>query len=169
NAALYYLARMVEAGEDPEFIARRLLILASEDIGNANPNALLLATSCFHAVKMIGYPECEIILSQTTIYLATSVKSNSAYTAIRAAKELVNKTGNLPVPLPMRNAPTPLMKHLQYGKGYAYAHDYEGNFVPQEFMPQQISGTKLYEPSDNPREAEIRKQLRLWWKEKYGY
>ncbi|MBX2904352.1 MAG: replication-associated recombination protein A [Chitinophagales bacterium] len=169
NAALYYLARMLEGGEEPRFIARRMLILASEDIGNANPNALLLATSCFQAVEMIGYPECDLILSQTVIYLATSPKSNSAYTAIRAAQKLVRDTGDLSVPLSIRNAPTKLMKNLNYGKDYQYAHQYDGNFANHEFLPEKIKGTKLYEPAKNAREEEMRKQLRAWWKEKYGY
>ena len=169
NAAVYWLARMIEGGEDVKFIARRLLILASEDIGNANPNALLLATSCFQAVEMIGYPECDLILSQTVIYLATSAKSNSAYQAIREAQQLVRKTGDLPVPLHLRNAPTKLMKQLNYGKDYQYAHSHEGNFVNHEFLPEAIAGKKFYEPGDNARELETRKQLRTWWKEKYGY
>ncbi|MCW5909379.1 MAG: replication-associated recombination protein A [Chitinophagales bacterium] len=169
NAALYYLARMIEGGEDPKFIARRMLILASEDIGNANPNALLLATSCFQAVTMIGYPECDLILSQTAIYLATSPKSNTAYTAIRAAQETVRKTGDLPVPLHIRNAPTKLMKSLHYGKDYQYAHQFEGNFVDLEFLPEKIKGTKFYEPGNNARETELRNYLRKCWKEKYGY
>lgn len=169
NAALYYLARMLEGGEEPRFIARRMLILASEDIGNANPNALLLATSCFQAVEMIGYPECDLILSQTVIYLATSPKSNSAYTAIRAAQKLVRETGDLEVPLSIRNSPTNLMKSLNYGKDYQYAHQFEGNFALHEFLPEKIAGTKLYEPGKNAREEEMRKQLRFWWKEKYGY
>ncbi|MBD0257827.1 MAG: replication-associated recombination protein A [Cytophagales bacterium] len=169
NAAVYWLARMIEGGEDVKFIARRLVILASEDIGNANPNALLLATSCFQAVNMIGYPEAEIILSQTVVYLATSPKSNASYMAIWAAKELVRKQGGLPVPLHLRNAPTKLMKNLDYGKNYRYAHDFEGNFTPLEFLPDQIKGTKLFEPGNNPRENEIRKALKGWWGEKYGY
>jgi putative ATPase len=169
NAALYYLARMIIGGEDPKFIARRMLILASEDIGNANPNALLLATSCFQAVTMIGYPECELILSQTVIYLATSAKSNSATTAIGAAKQLVNSTGDLPIPLEIRNAPTKLMKDLNYGKGYKYAHSFEGNFADLEFLPEKISGSTIYQPANNPRETEIRAHLRKLWKEKYGY
>ncbi len=169
NAALYYLARMITGGEDPKFIARRMLILASEDIGNANPNALLLATSCFQAVTMIGYPECQLILSQTVIYLATSPKSNSATTAIGAAMQLVRETGDLPVPLQIRNAPTKLMKDLNYGKDYKYAHSYEGNFVDLEFMPDKIKGAKLYDPANNAREAETRKDLKKLWKEKYGY
>lgn len=169
NAALYWLARMIEGGEDVKFIARRLVILASEDIGNANPNALLLATSCFQAVNMIGYPEAEIILSQAVVYLATSPKSNASYMAIWAAKELVRKQGSLPVPLHIRNAPTKLMKNMDYGKNYRYAHDFEGNFTPLEFLPDQIKGTKLFEPGNNPRENEIRKALKGWWGEKYGY
>ena len=169
NAAVYYLARMIEAGEDPLFIARRMLILASEDIGNANPNALLLANACFDAVHKIGWPESRIILSQTVTYLASSAKSNAAVAAIDAAQSLVQKTGDLPVPLHLRNAPTKLMKEIGYGDGYKYAHAFEGNFVEQEFLPEQISGTKLYDPQDNPRERELRKSLRDRWKEKYGY
>ncbi len=169
NAALYYLARMIEGGEDPKFIARRMLILASEDIGNANPNALLLATSCFQAVTMIGYPECTLILSQTAIYLATSPKSNASYLAIKAAQEAVRKTGDLPVPLNIRNAPTKLMKDLNYGKDYQYAHQHEGNFVNLEFLPDKIKGTKFYEPGNNARENELRNYLRKCWKDKYGY
>jgi putative ATPase len=169
NAAVYYLARMIEGGEDPKFIARRMLILASEDIGNANPNALLLANSCFQAVEVLGYPECRIILSQTVIYLATSPKSNASYMAINDAIDLVKKTGDLPVPLHIRNAPTKLMKQMNYGKDYQYAHSYEGNFVEQEFMPDNIVGTKLYEPGNNAKEEELRKNLKKWWKEKYGY
>ena len=169
NAALYYLARMIAGGEDPKFIARRLLILSSEDIGNANPNALLLATSCFQAVTMIGYPECNLILSQTVIYLATSAKSNSATTAIGAAMQLVKETGDLSVPLHIRNAPTKLMKDLNYGKDYKYAHSFEGNFVDLEFLPDNIKGKKFYEPGNNSRELEIRNNLKKLWKEKYGY
>ena len=169
NAALYYLARMIEAGEDPLFIARRMLILASEDIGNANPNALLLANACFDAVNKIGWPESRIILSQTVTYLASSAKSNAAVAAIDKAEALVRETGDLPVPLHLRNAPTKLMKDLGYHDGYKYAHAYEGNFVEQEFLPEEISGTVLYEPQDNPRERELRKNLREKWKEKYGY
>ncbi len=169
NAAVYYLARMIEGGEDPKFIARRMIILASEDIGNANPNALLLATSCFQAVEMIGYPVCRIILSQTVTYLASSAKSNAAYMAINKAQELVAKTGDLPVPLPIRNAPTGLMKKLDYGKGYQYAHDYPGNFIAQEFLPDAIQGAKLYDPGSNAAEARMREYLRQCWKEKYGY
>ena len=169
NAAVYYLARMIEAGEDPLFIARRMLILASEDIGNANPNALLLANTCFDAVNKIGFPESRIILSQTAIYLASSPKSNASYMAINMAQDLVRKTGNLSVPMHLRNAPTKLMKDLGYKDGYKYAHDYEGNFVEQEFLPQEISGTKLYQPQNNPREREMQNSLRNKWKEKYGY
>lgn len=169
NAAVYYLARMTETGEDPLFIARRMLILASEDIGNANPNALLLANACFDAVNKIGWPESRIILSQTAIYLASSPKSNASYMAINKAEELVRKTGDLSVPLHLRNAPTTLMKNLNYGSGYQYAHDYKGNFAFQEFLPEQISGTKLYEPGENPREIELRNHLRQLWKSKYGY
>jgi len=169
NAALYYLARMIAGGEDPKFIARRLLILSSEDIGNANPNALLLATSCFQAVTMIGYPECDLILSQTVIYLAASAKSNAATTAIGAAKEAVSRYGDLPVPLHIRNAPTKLMKDLNYSKDYKYAHSFEGNFVDQEFLPDKIKGTKFFDPGNNAREVEIRNNLKKLWKEKYGY
>jgi putative ATPase len=169
NAAVYWLARMIEGGEDPKFIARRMLILASEDIGNANPNALLLATSCFQAVEMIGYPECRIILSQTATYLASSAKSNASYMAINRAQDLVRQTGDLPVPLHIRNAPTKLMKKMDYGKNYQYAHDFSGNFVLQEFLPDKVSGTKLYDPGNNPSEARLREYLRWCWKEKYGY
>ncbi len=169
NAAVYYLARMVEGGEDPKFIARRLVILASEDIGNANPNALLLATSCFQAVEMIGYPECRIILSQTVTYLASSAKSNAAYMAINNAQALVKQTGDLSIPLHIRNAPTKLMKDIGYGTNYQYAHDFPGNFVEQEFLPEQISGTVLYNPGNNATEQRMREYLRQCWKEKYGY
>lgn len=169
NAAVYWLARMIEGGEDPKFIARRLLILASEDIGNANPNALLLATSCFQAVEMIGYPECRIVLSQTVTYLASSAKSNAAYMAINNAQSLVGRTGDLPVPLHIRNAPTGLMKKLDYGKNYQYAHDFPGNFVQQEFLPDAVRGTKLYDPGNNATEARLREYLRNCWKDKYGY
>lgn len=169
NAAVYYLARMVEGGEDVKFIARRMLILASEDIGNANPNALLLATSAFQAVTMIGYPESRIILSQCATYLACSPKSNASYEAINSAISLVNQTGDLSVPLAIRNAPTKLMKDLNYGKDYQYAHSYQGNFAAMEFLPEEIKGTKLYDPGKNAREEEMRKQLRTLWKEKYGY
>ena len=169
NAAVYYLARMIEAGEDPLFIARRMLILASEDIGNANPNALLLANTCFDAVSKIGFPESRIILSQTAIYLASSPKSNASYMAINMAQDLVRRTGDLSVPMHLRNAPTKLMKDLGYKDGYKYAHDYEDNFVELEFLPQEISGTKFYQPQNNPREREIQNSLRNKWKEKYGY
>lgn len=169
NAAVYWLARMVEAGEDPKFIARRMLILASEDIGNANPTALVLAQSCFDSVNVIGYPECRIILSQTAIYLASSAKSNASYVAIKDAQKLVNKTGDLSVPLAVRNAPTRLMKDIGYGKGYKYAHEYDQNFVDQEFLPEKIKGTKFYEPGDNAREKELRARLKLLWKDKYNY
>lgn len=169
NAAVYWLARMVDAGEDPKFIARRMLILAAEDIGNANPNALLLANSCFDAVNKIGWPESRIILSQTAIYLASSPKSNSAVSAIDNAQSLVKRTGDLPVPLHLRNAPTKLMKEIGYGKDYAYAHSYEGNFVDQEFLPDAVNGTILYNPGKNPREEEMRKRLKALWQKKYRY
>lgn len=169
NAAVYWLARMVEGGEDPSFIARRLLILASEDIGNANPNALLLANNCFQAVNVIGWPESRIILSQTVTYLASSAKSNASYEAIGKAQALVRKTGNLPVPLHLRNAPTKLMKELDYGTEYKYAHAYPGNFVVQEFLPDTISGTVLYEPGNNAAENKLRESLRSKWREKYRY
>ena len=152
NAALYYLARMIEGGEDVKFIARRLVISASEDIGNANPTALVIATNCFQAVNVIGYPESRIILSQCTTYLACSPKSNSAYVAIKDAQDLVRQTGDLAIPLHLRNAPTKLMKDQNYGKGYKYAHNYPGNFINQEFLPEEISGTKFYEPGNNARE-----------------
>lgn len=168
NAAVYYLARMIEGGEDPIFIARRMVILASEDIGNANPTALVLATNGLQAAQAIGYPECRIILSQVAVYLATSPKSNSTYKAIGKAQELVRKTGSLDVPLSLRNAPTKLMKELGYGVGYKYAHDFDG-FVDHEFMPEELKGTKLYEPGNNPRENDTRKRMQAYWKEKYGY
>jgi putative ATPase len=169
NAALYWLARMIEGGEDPKFIARRMLILASEDIGNANPNALLMANACFQAVNVIGYPESSIILSQTAVFLATSPKSNSTYLAIWAAQEHVRKNGALPVPLPLRNAPTKLMQEIGYGDTYKYAHDFAHNFVAQEFMPDQIKGTVFYEPGNNPRENDTRKILHNMWGDKYKY
>jgi putative ATPase len=169
NAAVYWLARMIEGGEDPKFIARRLLILASEDIGNANPTAMVLATNCFQAVNMIGYPEARIILSQTATYLACSPKSNASYVAINEAMRLVKETGNLPVPLHLRNAPTGLMKKQGYGKDYQYAHDYQNNFATQEYLPEKISTKKLYNPGNNARENEMRKFLKMLWKEKYGY
>ena len=169
NAAVYWLARMIQAGEDPKFIARRMLILASEDIGNANPNALLLATSCFQAVDVIGYPECDLILSQTAIYLATSPKSNACYKAIRAAQQSFREAGDQPVPLHLRNAPTGLMKKIGYGKDYQYAHDFEHNFVNIEFLPEKHKGKKFYDPQNNPRENEIRSRMKGFWREKYGY
>ena len=169
NAAVYWLARMLEGGEDILFIARRMIILAAEDIGMANPNALLLANTCFQTCHQVGMPEARIILSQTAVYLATSAKSNSAYMAIEKAIELVRKTGNLPVPLPLRNAPTQLMKNINYGKGYQYAHDHPGNFVEQEFLPDEISGTTLYQPANNPAEATVLQRLIFFWKKKYGY
>ncbi|MBN2813833.1 MAG: replication-associated recombination protein A [Bacteroidales bacterium] len=169
NAAVYWLARMVEGGEDPKFIARRMVILAAEDIGLSNPNALLLATSCFQAINLIGWPESRIILSETAIYLATSPKSNSSYLAIDEAIALVKEKGDLPVPLNIRNAPTSLMKDLGYGEGYKYAHQYEGNFTLEEFLPKEISNKILYHPQDNPREQEIKKHLASIWKNKYNY
>ena len=169
NAAVYWLARMVEAGEDPSFIARRMLIFASEDIGNSNPNALLLANTCFQAVNVIGYPECDLILSQTAIYLACSVKSNASYLAIRKAQKTFREYGDLPVPLHVRNAPTQLMKKIGYGKEYKYAHDYENNFVELEFLPDKLSGMKFYDPQNNLREKEIRERLKALWKGKYNY
>lgn len=169
NAAVYYLARMIEGGEDIKFIARRLVILAAEDIGNANPTALVIATNAFQAVSMIGYPEGRIVLAQAVTYLASSPKSNAAYQAINEAQSLVRKTGDLPVPLHLRNAPTQLMKEEGYGKGYQYAHDFPGNFVNQEFLPEEIKGRKLYDPGKNPREEEMRKRLRTLWRDKYGH
>lgn len=169
NAALYWLARMVEGGEDPKFIARRMLILSAEDIGLANPNALLLAQSVFDAVNVTGWPESRIILSECAIYLATSPKSNSAYTAIEDAIEAVRETGDLPVPLHLRNAPTSLMKNLGYSKNYKYAHDFQDNFVPDEFLPEKIKGTVFYNPGSNPREDEIRKKLSSIWRDYYNY
>ncbi len=169
NAAVYWLARMLEAGEDPLFIARRLIILASEDVGNANPNALLLANSCFQAVHQIGMPEARIVLSQTTTYLASSPKSNAAYMAVENAFGLIKSTGDLPVPLHLRNAPTRLMKDIGYAKDYKYSHDFENHFVEEEFLPDSISGAKFYEPQDNPRENELRKYLKRCWKDKYKY
>lgn len=169
NAAVYWLARMVEGGEDIKFIARRMVILASEDIGMANPNALLLATSTFQAVNTIGYPEARIILSQCAIYLATSAKSNASYKAIGEAQQVVRQTGDLSVPLSIRNAPTKLMKQLDYGKNYAYAHNYEGNFVPHEFLPDAIKGTTFYRPGNNPKENTLRNYLKKLWEDKYDY
>lgn len=169
NAAVYYLARMIEGGEDVKFIARRLVILASEDIGNANPTALVLANSAFQAVNVIGYPESRIILSQCVTYLASSPKSNASYQAINEAQAIVTRTGDLPVPMAIRNAPTKLMKEQGYGKEYLYAHSFEGNFADMEFLPGEIQGTKFYDPGKNPREEELRKFLKNRWKEKYGY
>jgi putative ATPase len=169
NAAVYWLARMLEGGEDPKFIARRLLILSSEDIGNANPTALVIANNCFQAVNVIGMPESRIILSQTAIYLATSPKSNASYMAINEAQALVQKTGNLSVPLHIRNAPTKLMKEVGYGKNYMYSHNYEGNFAQQEYLPDDIKNTKFYEPGNNAKESSIRNFLKENWKDKYKY
>lgn len=169
NAAVYWLARMIASGEDPLFIARRMLILASEDIGNANPNALLLANACFDAVNKIGYPECRIILSQTAVYLATSPKSNSTYLAINKALELVEQTGDLPVPLQIRNAPTSLMKQMGYGRDYLYSHDFAGHFVQQQFMPDALQTVELYSPCDNERENKTREHLRAMWQGVYKY
>ena len=169
NAAVYWLARMIEGGEDPSFIARRLLILAAEDIGNANPNALLLAKTCFESVNMIGWPESRIILSQTVIYLASSPKSNASYEAINRAQEVVKQSGDLPVPLYLRNAPTRLMKDLDYGKDYQYAHAFEGNFADQEYFPKSLEKTVLYTPGKNPAEQKLREYLKELWKDKYGY
>lgn len=169
NAAVYWLARMLEGGEDPKFIARRLLILSSEDIGNANPTALVIANNCFQAVNVIGMPESRIILSQTAIYLATSPKSNASYMAINEAQALVQKTGNLSVPLHIRNAPTKLMKEVGYGKNYMYSHNYEGNFAQQEYLPDDIKNTKFYEPGNNAKENSIRNFLKENWKDKYKY
>ena len=169
NAAVYWLARMIASGEDPLFIARRMLILASEDIGNANPNALLLANACFDAVNKIGYPECRIILSQTAVYLATSPKSNSTYLAINKALELVEQTGDLPVPLQIRNAPTSLMKQMGYGRDYLYSHDFAGHFVQQQFMPDALQTLELYSPCDNERENKTREHLRAMWQGVYKY
>ena len=169
NAAIYYLARMIEGGEDVKFIARRLVILASEDIGNANPTALVLATNAFQAVNMIGYPESRIILSQCVTYLASSPKSNASYMAINEAQRVVKETGDLKVPMAIRNAPTKLMKEQGYGKGYKYAHNFPGNFAEQEFLPEELSGKTFYEPGENARENELRKFLKSRWKDKYGY
>lgn len=169
NGAVYWLARMIEGGEDLKFIARRMLILASEDIGNANPTALIMANNTFQAVATIGYPESRIILSQCAIYLATSAKSNASYMAIGQAQQVVKQTGDLPVPLHLRNAPTKLMKELGYGEEYQYAHNYENNFVEQQFLPDALHDTKFYEPGANARENEIRNFLKNRWKDKYGY
>ena len=169
NGAVYWLARMIEGGEDLKFIARRLLISASEDIGNANPTALILANNTFQAVSVIGHPESRIILSQCAVYLANSPKSNASYRAINKAQDIVKKTGDLSVPLHLRNAPTQLMKSLNYGKDYKYAHDYEGNFVLEEFLPEPISNSKIYDPGENPREEKFRENLKKIWKDKYDY
>ncbi|MDR1005402.1 MAG: replication-associated recombination protein A [Bacteroidales bacterium] len=169
NAAVYWLSRMIASGEDPLFIARRMLILASEDIGLANPNALLLANVCFDAVNKIGYPECRIILSQTAVYLATSPKSNSTYMAINAALAEVEQSGDLPVPLHLRNAPTKLMKELNYSDGYKYAHDYESNFTPLQFLPSEIQGSIFFQPSNNPKERNLKETLTKQWKDIYNY
>jgi putative ATPase len=169
NAAVYWLARMIEGGEDVKFIARRMLIFASEDIGNANPNALLLANACFDAVNKIGYPESSLILSQCATYLASSSKSNAATVAIGAAMNAVSQHGDLPVPLHIRNAPTKLMKDMNYGKNYQYSHNGEGNFIEQEYLPEKIAGTPFYTPQNNARENELRKFLKERWKEKYRY
>ncbi len=169
NAAVYWLARMIEGGEDIKFIARRMVILASEDIGIANPTALVLANSTFQAVTTIGYPEARIILSQCAIYLATSPKSNASYKAIGEAQRVVRQMGDLSVPLSIRNAPTKLMKELGYGKEYEYAHDYEGNFVPHEFLPEEIKGTTFYKPGNNPKENSLKNYLKQLWKDKYQF
>ncbi|MBA9078583.1 replication-associated recombination protein A [Rufibacter quisquiliarum] len=169
NATVYWLARMIEGGEDPKFIARRMLIMASEDIGNANPTAMIMASECFQAVTVIGYPECDIILSQTAIYLATSPKSNAAYKAIRAARAYVREQGSPPVPLHLRNAPTKLMKEIGYGQEYKYAHDYEGSFVAQNFLPDELKGTVFFNPGNNARENEMRKNLKNQWDGWYRY
>ena len=169
NAAVYWLARMVEGGEDLKFIARRLIILASEDIGNANPTALVLANSTFQAVTTVGYPEARIVLIQCVVYLASSPKSNASYMAIKEAQQLVKQTGNLAVPLAIRNAPTKLMQELGYGKQYQYAHDFDGNFVKQEFLPEQLKGQKIYTPGNNKKENEFRTYLKNLWKDKYDY
>jgi putative ATPase len=169
NGAVYWLARMIEGGEDVKFIARRMLILASEDIGNANPTALIMANNTFQAVTTIGYPESRIILSQCAIYLATSAKSNASYLAIGKAQQIVKQTGDLPVPLHLRNAPTKLMKELGYGDEYKYAHDFDNNFAEQEFLPDEIQDTSFYEPGNNAREKELRNFLKNRWKDKYGY
>ena len=169
NGAVYWLARMIEGGEDVKFIARRMLILASEDIGNANPTAMILANNTFQAVTTIGYPEARIILSQCAIYLASSPKSNASYKAINKAQQVVKQTGDLSVPIHLRNAPTKLMKELGYGKDYQYAHDYESNFAFQDYLPDELQGETFYEPSDNPRENALRDYLKKLWGERYGY
>lgn len=169
NAAVYWMTRMLRGGEDPKFIARRMLVLASEDIGNANPNALLIATACFQAVEMIGYPECALNLSQTAIYLASSPKSNASYMAYKKAQKLIQEYGDPSVPLHLRNPVTSFMKEINYGEGYEYAHNYENNFVDLEFMPDSLKNVRIYEPGNNAREQELRKFLKDRWKDKYGY
>ena len=169
NAAVYWLARMVEGGEDPKFIARRLVILAAEDIGLANPNALLLANACFQAIENVGWPESRIILSECTLYLASSPKGNAAYMAINQAQQMVQKTGNLGVPLPLRNAPSALMKELGYGDGYQYSHDHPDNFYNQEFLPTEIAGTNFFHPGSSAKEQEIAQQIKKWWQDKYNF
>ncbi|MCE2864718.1 MAG: replication-associated recombination protein A [Cryomorphaceae bacterium] len=169
NAAVYWLARMVEGGEDPKFIARRLVILAAEDIGLANPNALLLANACFQAVENVGWPESRIILSECTLYLASSPKGNAAYMAINKAQQIVQQTGNLGVPLALRNSPTKLMKELGYGDGYQYSHDHPGNFYAQEFLPEQLVGTNFFHSGSSPKEQEIAQQIKKWWQDKYKF
>ena len=169
NAALYWMARMLVGGEDPVFVARRMLIMASEDIGNANPTALIMATEAMQAIRVIGMPEGRIILSQVAVYLATSPKSNASYVAINEAMALAEKTAHLPVPLHLRNAPTKLMKELGYGNDYQYAHDYNGNFSRQNYLPNELEGHKLYDPGQNPREQDILRSLKTWWGEWYGY
>lgn len=169
NAAVYWMTRMLKGGEDPKFIARRMLVLASEDIGNANPNALLIATACFQAVEMIGYPECALNLSQTAIYLASSPKSNASYMAYKKAQKLIHEYGDPSVPLHLRNPVTSFMQEINYGEGYEYAHNYENNFVNLEFMPDSLKNVRIYEPGNNAREQELRKFLKDRWKDKYGY
>jgi putative ATPase len=169
NGAIYWLARMIEGGEEVKFIARRLLILASEDIGNANPTALVLANSTFQAVNILGFPEARITLSQCALYLASSEKSNASYTAINKAQQAVKETGDLGVPIPLRNASTQLMKELNHGKDYQYAHDHQNNFVKMEFLPKELEGYRFYEPGNNVKESQLRKFLKLRWKDKYGY
>ncbi|WP_025762103.1 replication-associated recombination protein A [Dyadobacter tibetensis] len=169
NGALYWMARMIVAGEDPIFIARRMLIMASEDIGMANPTAMIMAEACLQTVKVIGFPECRITLSQVAIYLATSPKSNASYLAINQAIEVAKNTAHLPVPLHLRNAPTKLMKELGYGEGYRYAHDFQGNYIDQQYLPDDLDGTTIYEPGNNSREEEIRKKLQYLWKGRYNY
>jgi len=169
NAAVYWLARMIAGGEDPKFIARRMLILASEDIGNANPTALVIANNCFQAINIIGYPECELILSQTAIYLAASSKSNASYLAIKEAKAIVAEKGNLSVPLHLRNAPTSLMEDLDYGKDYKYSHEFVGNFTDQEYLPEELHGETFYKPGENAREREMKERLKTLWGKRYDY